>query len=153
MSNLLLGLILLSFVVTGWAAEPSAKGLQTVRSAHGVAETTDRLVAALEAKGMTIFARIDHTAGAEKVGLSLRPTQVVVFGNPKVGTLLMQCAQTIGIDLPLKALVWEDAQGQTWLGYNTPDYLSRRHQIAGCQAPLAKIGKAQAAFAAAATKP
>jgi uncharacterized protein (DUF302 family) len=87
----------------------------------------DRLEAAVKAKGMTLFARIDHAAGAAAVGMSLRPTELLIFGNAKGGTPLMQSNQTVGIDLPLKALVWEDASGVTWLSYNDPSWLAKRH--------------------------
>jgi uncharacterized protein (DUF302 family) len=89
----------------------------------------DRLEAAVKAKGMTLFARIDHAAGAAAVGLSLRPTELLIFGNAKGGTPLMQSNQTVGIDLPLKALVWEDASGATWLSYNDPSWLAKRHGL------------------------
>jgi uncharacterized protein (DUF302 family) len=91
----------------------------------------DRLVAAVTAKGMTVLARIDHAGAAEKVGMALRPTEVVIFGNPKAGTPLMQAVQTMGLDLPLKALVWVDEAGKTWITYNDPDWLARRHGVAG----------------------
>ena len=83
----------------------------------------------MKAKGLTVFARIDHAAGAAGVGLSLRPTEVLIFGNARGGTPLMQSAQTIGIDLPLKALVWQDASGATWLSYNDPGWLAKRHGL------------------------
>ena len=89
----------------------------------------DRLEAAVKAKGLTVFARIDHAAGAAKVGLSLRPTELLIFGNAKGGTPLMQSNQTVGIDLPLKALVWQDASGDTWLSYNDPSWIAKRHGL------------------------
>jgi len=89
----------------------------------------NRFEAELRAKGMTVFARVDHAAGAAAVGLSLRPTEVLIFGNAKAGTPLMQSMQTIGIDLPLKALVWQDASGGTWLSYNDPSWLAKRHGL------------------------
>jgi len=91
----------------------------------------DRLEAEIRAKGMTIFARIDHAAGAAAVGMALRPTELLIFGHAKGGTPLMQAAQTIGIDLPLKALVHEDESGQVWLSYNQPGWLAERHGLAG----------------------
>jgi len=106
-----------------------AEGLTTIPSSHGPKETMDRLEAGAKAKGMTVFARIDHAAGAAEVGLSLRPTAVLIFGAAKAGTALMQANQTIGIDLPLKALVWQDAQGKTWLSYNELEWLARRHAL------------------------
>ena len=87
----------------------------------------DRLAAAVTDRGMTVLARIDHAAAAAKAGMELRPTEVLIFGNPKAGTPLMQVAQTMGIDLPLKALVWQDDNGKTWLAYNDPKWLARRH--------------------------
>ncbi len=105
-------------------------GLTTVPSQHGVKVTVDRLEAAAKAKGMTIFAHIDHAAGAISAGMTLRPTELLIFGNAKGGTPLMQLQQTIGIDLPLKALVWEDAAGKTWLSYNEPAWLAARHTLA-----------------------
>ena len=89
----------------------------------------DRLVAEVQAKGLTVFARIDHAAGASDAGLALRPTELVIFGNAKGGTPLMQANQAIGIDLPLKALVWQEASGDTWLSYNDPAWLARRHGL------------------------
>jgi uncharacterized protein (DUF302 family) len=106
-----------------------AEGLVTVRSQHGPEETMNRLGAAVRAKGLTVFAQIDHAAGAEAVGLPLRPTELLVFGNARSGTPLMQASQTIGIDLPLKVLVWQDEAGATWLSYNDPDWLARRHGL------------------------
>jgi uncharacterized protein (DUF302 family) len=95
------------------------------------ATTMERLVAAVGSHGMTVLARIDHAADAGRVGLQLRPTGLLLFGNPRAGTPLMNAAQTIGIDLPLKALVWQDERGQTWLAYNEPGYLAKRHGITG----------------------
>jgi uncharacterized protein (DUF302 family) len=106
-----------------------SEGLIVVASSFDPRQTADRLVTAVTKRGMTVLARIDHAAAAEKVGLTLRPTEVILFGNPRAGTLLMQIAQTIGIDLPLKALVWEDEAGQTWVGYNDPAWLARRHGV------------------------
>jgi uncharacterized protein (DUF302 family) len=105
----------------------AAQGLTTIRSSFGPQDTMDWLEAAVKAKGMTVLARIDHAAGAAGSGLSLRPTAVLMFGNAKAGTPLMQSVQTIGIDLPLKALVWQDMSGKTWLSYNDPAWLAQRH--------------------------
>ena len=104
-------------------------GLITLASNHGPRETMSRLEAAVNAKGMAVFARIDHAAGAASIGTLLRPTQVLIFGNPKGGTPLMESTQTIGIDLPLRALVWQDASGKTWLSYNDPAWLAKRHAL------------------------
>lgn len=105
------------------------EGLVTIASKYSVKETLDRLAAALAAKSITIFARIDHAEGARSVGMDLRPTELLIFGAPKAGTPLMQAKQTIGIDLPLKALAWEDADGKVWLGYNDMAWLARRHRL------------------------
>jgi uncharacterized protein (DUF302 family) len=107
----------------------AADGLKTMRSSQGPKETINRLEAAVKAKGMTVFSRIDHAAGAAEVGLPLRSTELLIFGNAKAGTPLMQSMQTIGIDLPLKALVWQDEAGNTWLSYNDPRWLAKRHGL------------------------
>lgn len=112
-------------------------GLVVKKSAFDAATTLDRLEAVLKQKGLTVFARIDHAAGAQKVGAELRPTQVLIFGNPKMGTPLMNSNQTMGIDLPMKALAWEDADGQAWIAYNKPDYLAGRHAVSN-QAEIIK---------------
>ena len=107
----------------------AADGLITLRSAFGPEETMKRLEAEVRAKGLTVFAHIDHAAGAEAVGLPLRPTDLLIFGNARGGTPLMQAQQAIGIDLPLKALVWQDASGATWLSYNDPHWIAQRHGL------------------------
>ncbi len=104
-------------------------GLITIPSAFGPEETMNRLKAEVRAKGMTVFAHVDHAAGAAAAGMALRPTDLLVFGAAKGGTPLMELAQTIGIDLPLKALVWQDATGATWLSYNDPSWLAERHAV------------------------
>jgi len=109
----------------------TAPGLTTLPSNHGPRDTMNRLEAAVNAKGMTVFARIDHAAGADSVGLALLPTELLIFGNASAGTLLMQSARTIAIDLPLKAMVWQDPAGRTWLCYNDPAWLARRHGLGG----------------------
>src|SRR5262249_49143321 len=108
----------------------AADGLTTIPSNYGPEGTMDGVEAQIKARGMTVFARIDHAAGAAQAGLSLRPTEVLIFGNAKAGTPLMQSNQTIGIDLPLKALVWQDADGKVWLSYNEPSWLAKRHGLA-----------------------
>jgi uncharacterized protein (DUF302 family) len=105
----------------------AADGLITLRSSYGPKETMNRLETDVKGKGLTVFARIDHAAGAAQVGLPLPATELLIFGNAKGGTPLMQSVQTIGIDLPLKALVWQDASGITWLSYNDPSWLVKRH--------------------------
>jgi uncharacterized protein (DUF302 family) len=106
-----------------------AHGLISLRSGYGPEDTMNRLEAEVKAKGLTLFARIDHAAGAAAVGLSLRPTELLIFGNAKGGTPLMQSVQKIGIDLPLKCLVWQDSSGNTWLSYNDPIWLAKRHGL------------------------
>jgi uncharacterized protein (DUF302 family) len=105
----------------------AANGLITIKSHYEPGETMVRLEAAVSARGMTVFAHIDHAAGAAEAGLPLRPTDLLIFGSPKGGTLVMQSVQTVGIDLPLKALVWQDEAGVTWLSYNDPAWLVARH--------------------------
>lgn len=141
-------LIISLFVSTNVLA---ADGMITVKSAHDVKTTADRLEAKLKEKGMTVFGRVNHAAGAEKAGMELRPTELVIFGNPKVGTPLMKCAQSVAIDLPQKALIWEDAEGQVWLAYNDPQYLKSRHTIEGCDEIIGKVSGALGNFAKAAT--
>ena len=105
----------------------SIPGFISKLSPHSVPETIQRLSALLKSKGVATFALIDHSNEAEKAGLKMRPTQLLIFGNPKGGTPLMLAAPSTAIDLPLKALVWEDADGKVWLSYNSPDYLLQRH--------------------------
>jgi uncharacterized protein (DUF302 family) len=112
----------------------------------------DRLETEIKAHGMTVFARINHAALAADAELALRPTEVIVFGNPRAGTPLMQANQTIGIDLPLKALVWQDAAGKTWLSFNEPDWLAKRHEVSGTERRLAVMSLALGDIAAKATK-
>jgi len=113
----------------GLFPDTTPPGLISVKSSLPVKELVDKLVHLVESKGLTVFCRVDHAAGAATAGMQLRPTTVVIFGNAKGGTPLMQAAQTIGIDLPLKVLAWEDASGQRWLSYNDPLWLTERHAI------------------------
>ena len=129
-------------------------GLVTLKSSHDFAATLERLTAALEAKGVRVFARIDHAAGATSAGLELRPTTLVVFGNPVAGTPLMQAAQTAGIDLPLKALVWQDGQGAVHLTYNDPAWIAARHGLErSADQAVTAMAAGLAAFAQHATGP
>jgi uncharacterized protein (DUF302 family) len=105
------------------------EGLTSIASSLDPKETMDRLEAEIRAKGLNVFARIDHAAGAAEAGLELRPTNLIIFGNARGGTPLMQASQTAGIDLPLKVLVWQDAVGQTWLSYNEPSWIAQRHHL------------------------
>jgi len=132
----------------------AAGGLITLRSSHGPKDTMNRLETEVKGKGLTVFARIDHAAGAAEVGLSLRPTELLIFGNAKGGTPLMESVQTIGIDLPLKALVWQDASGNTWLSYNDPNWLAKRHGLGHeADAAVKAIAAALDAMAKTATAP
>jgi uncharacterized protein (DUF302 family) len=127
-------------------------GLITMQSSYGPEETMKKFETAAQAKGMTIFAKIDHAAGAAQVGLPLRPTSLIIFGNPKGGTAPMQIAQTSGIDLPLKALVWQDASGTTWLSYNDPQWIANRHGLQReAESAIKGMSDALHAFASAAT--
>jgi uncharacterized protein (DUF302 family) len=107
----------------------AAEGLITIPSNYGSQDTMNRLETEVRSKGLTVFARVDHAAGAATAGLPLRPTDLLIFGNAKGGTPLMQLDQTIGIDLPLKALVWQDETGKTWLSYNDPSWLATRYGL------------------------
>ena len=129
-----------------------ANGIIKIKSAHSVSETINRLETVLSKKGMTIFKHVDHSAGAQKAGMQLRPTELLIFGNPKVGTPLMLCSQTAALDLPQKALVYKDENGQVWLVYNDPAYMAKRHDIKGCDAAVQKVTNALAKFASIATK-
>ena len=128
-------------------------GIISIKSSHDVKTTVDRLENILREKGMTVFIRINHAEAAQKIGKKLRPTELIIFGNPNVGTPLMQCGQSVGIDLPQKALIWQDETGQVWLSYNDPKYLASRHNIKGCGEVIKKIEKALGNFAKMATMP
>ena len=145
---LIAGLMLASLTV-----QADGDNLVRVQSNHGVTDTGDRLEAALADKGMVVFARINHSGGAEKVGLELPPTEQVIFGNPKIGTPLMQCQRTVAIDLPQKMLIWEDESGQVWVTYNNPEYIKDRHAVSGCDEVFKKVAGALNNFAKAATAP
>jgi uncharacterized protein (DUF302 family) len=125
----------------------SPAGLTTVPSQRSAKETADALAQAIEAHGMTVFARVDHAAGAAAVGMPLRPTELLIFGNAKGGTPLMQEVQTVGIDLPLKFLVFEDAAGKTWIAYNNPDWIAARHGVTGAAGPIGAMTGALATLA------
>ena len=150
MRRLTLVFCLLFATVTAQAGDDHLIRLQ---SPHSVTATADRLEAALKEKGMAVFARINHSAGAQAAGLELAPTEQFVFGNPKIGTPLMNCQRTVAIDLPQKMLIWEDNAGQTWVAYNDPEYIKSRHGVEGCDEVFTKVAGALAAFAKAATTP
>jgi YD repeat-containing protein len=140
MKPLTLALPILAALVIGGPATAQDAGLSERTSPYPVAETLDRLEALLGEKGVKVFARIDHAAEAKAVGLELRPMQLLIFGNPKAGTPLMQTAPSIGLNLPMKVLAWQDDQGQTRVTWNSADYLIARHGLEAGQAkPLAAI--------------
>lgn len=140
---ILAALLIMSIQVPALAAE----GIITVQSNFTVNETADRLEQVLDDKGMTIFNRIKHSEAAAKIGIKLNYTELILFGNPKVGSLLMQCQQSVAIDLPQKALIWQDDAARVWISYNNPEYLAKRHNITGCEQAIAKINRALAAIA------
>ena len=147
MRNMFLTAIGFFFLTTSTFA---ASGVIDVASNHGVEETVERLQRILNDKGMTIFEVVDHSGGAKNAGVELRQTIMILFGNPGVGSPLMKCRQSVGIDLPRKALVWEDDSGKTWISYNNPKYLQKRHKISGCEDVLTKMEKALAGITGAA---
>jgi uncharacterized protein (DUF302 family) len=131
----------------------AAEGLTTIPSSLGPKQTMDRLEAEVKAKGLTVFARVDHSGGAAAVGMPLRPTELLVFGNARGGTPLMQANQAVGIDLPLKALVYEDAAGKVWLAYDDPSWIAKRHGLgADVDATIQTLTKVLEALAAGAVK-
>ena len=130
----------------------AADGMIAIKSAHSVKDTITKFETVAKERGLHIFARIDHAAGAQKIGKTLRPTELLIFGNPQGGTPLMECAQTAGIDLPLKALAWQDASGQVWLGYNDPQFLAARHGAKDCGPVAAGLRNALDGLAGAATQ-
>lgn len=115
------------------------EGLTSIQSSFGPKETMDRVEAEIRAGGLNVFARIDHAAGAAEAGLTLAPTELMIFGNARGGTPMMQSAQTVGIDLPLKAPVWQDASGKTWLSYNEASWIAQRHGVADAQPVVSKM--------------
>lgn len=131
-------LLAIGAVAVGRPAK-NENGLVQIKSAYSVDTTAQRLADSIEVKGLKLFSRIDHAAGAQSVNQSLRPTRLLIFGNPKVGTPLMQCDRKVAIDLPQKALIWEDDTGQVWVGYNSPRYLQARHNLKDCGPLLDKI--------------
>jgi|TARA_R110001583_G_scaffold102342_1_gene248926 uncharacterized protein (DUF302 family) len=129
----------------------AVESLITVESHYSAKETADRFESIIKDKGFTVFARIDHQKNAAGVNLTLRPTEVIIFGNPNIGTQLMQCNQLVAIDLPQKVLVSEDADNKVWLSYNNPQYIKQRHSITGCDEVIDKISGALNTLSIAAT--
>ena len=132
------------------AISSMASGIVNVSSDFSVKETAERMETILKKKGMKIFNHINHSQGASSVGITLRDTELIIFGNPKVGSPLMKCQQTVAIDLPQKALIWEDENQKVWISYNDPKYLALRHDLKGCEKVLGKVEKALAGISKAA---
>ena len=151
-TKFLTALIILLCAISTQSYAADSNGIIKIKSKHTVTETIDKLEAVLNKKGMTIFKRVNHTAGAKKVDLQLRSTELLIFGNPKVGTPLMLCSQTAALDLPQKALAYKDENGQVWLAYNDPTYMAKRHDIKDCDAAVQKVTNALAKFAKVATE-
>jgi uncharacterized protein (DUF302 family) len=149
MKKAILTALSLLFIAVPAAA---ADGLINTRSSFNVEETADRLEIVLKEKGMTIFNRIKHSEAAAEVGIELRNTELILFGNPNVGSPLMKCQQSVAIDLPQKVLIWEDDKAEVWISYNDPRYLEKRHNISGCEEVIAKIEKALAGIAESAAR-
>lgn len=145
--------IILIATVLSTASAFAQGGLISVKSSHDVMTTADRLESALNAKGITIFARIDHAAGARQIGEALPPTLLIIFGSPDIGTPLIRRSRSVGIDLPLKALIWKDRDGQVWFTTNDPGEMARRHGITEMQATITHLQATLAALAQAATRP
>ena len=147
----LLSLILLTFIGTSAIAE-NATGMIKIKSPHSVTDTLNKHETILRKKGMTIFKRISHSDGASKAGIKLRDTEILIFGNPKVGTPFMLCQQSVALDLPQKALAYKDKNNQVWLAYNDPAYIAERHGVSGCETTISKISNALANLTNAAVK-
>ncbi|MGI9535567.1 MAG: DUF302 domain-containing protein [Desulfocapsaceae bacterium] len=143
-------IVSLALVVMYALPSMAANGVINVKSEFDVADTADRLENILKEKGMTIFNRIDHSKGARSVGIDLRDTVLLIFGNPKVGSPLMKCQQSAALDLPQKALIWKDSNGAVFVSYNDPKYIQMRHNVPGCEEVFQKIDKALSTFTKAA---
>ncbi|MGD8956048.1 MAG: DUF302 domain-containing protein [Chromatiaceae bacterium] len=146
-----LGLVLAAVVPASTVY--AADGLQTLPSTHSVAETVNRLESAVQSAGFKVFARVDHAAGAKRVNMPLPPTELLIFGKPDAGTLLMQSQRTVGIDLPLKYLVWESADGQVMIGWNDAAWTTQRHGIEDRAPVVQKMQGALRKFASEAAAP
>ena len=145
---ILIGMVMLLLTPVAEGSE----GVINVPSHASVTVTADRLENIIKEKGMVLFDRISHSEGARRVGLNLRDTELIIFGNPKVGTPLMQCQQSLAIDLPQKALIWEDKEGRVWISYNDPWYLKKRHGLVGCDDAIIRVDKALAGIIQAAAQ-
>ncbi len=143
---ILFALLPLSFSVL------AAQGMVNIKSSHSVTDTANKLEKVLKSKGMTIFNRVKHSQAAKNAGIDINPTELIIFGNPKIGSKLMQCAATVAIDLPQKTLIWQDENQQVWISYNDPIYLKKRHSIEGCDVILHKVSGALSKLSGAAAK-
>ena len=150
--NISVQTLVITILLSTQAYADSSNGIVLLKSNNSVTATIDKLETVLKKKGMTIFKRVNHTTGAEKAGLKLRPTELLIFGNPKVVTPLMLCSPTAALDLPQKALAYKDENGQTWLAYNDPAYMAKRHGITGCEKAVQKVTNALANFTSVATE-
>jgi uncharacterized protein (DUF302 family) len=135
----LIALIFCSFFISNYVS--ATNSLISIESEFSSKETADRFTAILKNKGLTLFARIDHQHNATSVNLKLRETEVIIFGNPNVGTPLMQCSQEFAIDLPQKVLIWTDIENKVWISYNNPEYLKNRHNLEGCDELINKVSR------------
>ena len=136
-------LLLLVVLFVAWPLAASAdEGLIELKSPYSVSESLDRMTALLEKKGIEVMARVPHAQAAAGVGIKLRPTELLIFGNPKLGSPLMQSQQTAAIDLPMKMIAWQDANGQVWIAYNDPAWIAQRHGITDRDAVIAKMSGA-----------
>ncbi len=135
---ILFSLVMTQTIYSATAGE-RADGMNDVESTFSVEETADRLETIFAQKGVTVFNRIKHSAAAEKVGVKLRPTELIIFGNPKLGSPMMKCKQSIAIDLPQKALIWKDENDKVWISYNDIKYIAKRHHVEDCEAIISKI--------------
>ena len=150
--NISVQALVIALLLSTQAYADSSNGMIKIKSSHSAAETINKLENVLNKKGMTIFKRVDHSAGAAKAVIKLRPTELLIFGNPKVGTPLMLCSQTAALDLPQKALAYKDESGKVWLIYNDPAYMAKRHNIKGCDTAVQKVTNALANFSRIATE-
>jgi len=145
-------LIILAALLSVSFSSFAIDGMIDIKSNHSVKATADKFEKILLSKGMTVFARIKHSAAAKKVGINIDDMELVIFGNPKVGSPLMKCAPTVGIDLPQKALIRQDSHNNVWISYNDPSYLKNRHNIQGCDKVLKKVSGALSKLTGAAAK-
>jgi len=145
--------ITVAIFIGGQGMANAQQGMTVVPSTHDVATTMNKLETIVKSKGMKVMARVDHSSNAKNAGMDLRPTQLLIFGNPKVGTPLMNCSQSIAIDLPQKMLVWQAEDGTVFLGFNDPAYLKNRHSTEACDEVFNKVSGALTNFANAAAAP